>query len=269
MITITFKVIRIISLISLLTFLVNIAQAQRQKTQRKKKNSIDQIDEHLFFPQIEQNFIIKETQKNQRKKLNRISARIEGQTEDIEMPKEIMQVEEGDINEIKVLKSSGRKMNKKNSGRVAGQSGVGDVALNNFKLYGEEIFIAKTPRKWINGTVEQIAQACLNDIGCDAFYVYDVSYDYGSSYRTKGVLCDDIDPPFTWRNGSSSHRGKHVYTNIKAYYFYDKATEDRVMSAEARIFKLREELSDLQIVNDGLRNKKEELVIKRNGLKNN
>tara|TARA_B100001750_G_scaffold232601_1_gene231897 strand:+ start:102 stop:911 length:810 start_codon:yes stop_codon:yes gene_type:complete len=268
MITITSKVIRIISIILLLTFVVNIAQAQRQKTQRKKKNSVNEINENLFFPAIEQNSVIEETQKKQRKKPNRTSARTEAQSEEAEIPMEIMEVEEGEVNEVKAPKSSGRRVSARNSGRVSGQSGVGDLAIDNFKLYGEEMFVGKTARKWIRGTVEQIAQACLNDIDCDAFYVYDVSYDYGSSYRTKGVLCDDIDPPYSWRNGSSSHRGKHVYTNIKTYYFFDKTTEDRVISAETKITELRQELSDLQAENDGLRRKKEELTTKRDGLKN-
>lgn len=269
MITITSKVIRIISIIFLFIFVADTAQAQRQKTQRKKRNSIDEIDESFFFPVREQIPLIEETQKKQGKKLNRTSARTEGQTEEAEMPREIMEVEEGEISEMKEPKSSGRKVSARKSGRVAGQSGVGDVALDNFKLYGEEMFIGKTARKWMRGTVEQIAQACLNDIGCDAFYVYDASYDYGSSYRTKGVLCDDVDPTYSWRNGSSYRRGKHVYTNIKTYYFYDKATEDRAISAETQITELRQELSDLQAENDGLRIKKEELTTKRDGLKNN
>ena len=53
---------------------MNTAQAQRQKTQRKKINSIDEIDESLFFPVIEQISGIEETQKKQRKKPNRTSA---------------------------------------------------------------------------------------------------------------------------------------------------------------------------------------------------
>ena len=62
----------------------------------------------------------------------------------------------------------------------------------------------------MSGSPEEVAQACLDKIWCDAFYTYTVNDNGNTNYR--GALCDDVDPMRTWNPSTK-------YTDINAYTY--------------------------------------------------
>jgi len=142
------------------------------------------------------------------------SGRRSGRTADTEndtLPSFLAEIENGNITEHTTTVSSGRKASGRRTGRLAGQGqAAGTTALQNFSDPTPNKYIWDRIRRWMAGTPEEVAQACLDNIWCDAFYTYTINHNGNTYYR--GALCDDVDPFVTWNPSSR-------YTDINAYTY--------------------------------------------------
>jgi len=171
-------------------------------------------------------------------------------TENDSVPSFLAEIENGTILELvdSSVVSSGRRASGRISGRLAGQGQAEETtALENFSDPISNKYIWDRIRKWMRGTPEQIAQACLERQWCDAFYTYEVYWRGNTYYR--GALCDDVDPLYNWYPSSR-------YGNINAYVYKDVEAEEE----KNRI------LANLQTLNNDKRNQLTQLKNERDEL---
>ena len=143
-----------------------------------------------------------------------VSGRRSGRTTDTvndTLPSFLAEIENGTISEHTTTVSSSRRASGRRSGRLAGQGqAAGTTALENFSDPTPNKYIWDRIRSWMSGSPEEVAQACLDKIWCDAFYTYTVNDNGNTNYR--GALCDDVDPMRTWNPSTK-------YTDINAYTY--------------------------------------------------
>ena len=246
------RLIRILSIIFLFLFVVDTADAQRRGSRKRDTRQRERVPERA-----------------------RTSARAEAATDTLETP-EIVQTVLDNVEELETPKQSGRKRSGRQgrvSGRVAGMGkAAGTTAIENFRKH-DNTYIAR----WENGRAnvrytwgldeKACAGQCLEPSNqwCDATVVY--NWSFGNNSWLLCVLSDDVDPMRIY--------GPVVYPqwgysfSVDSYSYFDKATEMRATAAEGRVAELQQEIADLQAEYERLTNRKQELVARRNSLRDN